>query len=498
MFFGTHWLDKAGAGNDPGAVTDSDFISGTVETPLAPQEPLSAATDYLPGGQWHLRVQDTENNGQVGTLNSFALTATSYICRPVLEVSVDEADLARITEPVPAILSVNNSGGATTAPVYLTATLPITASFLDASGPGWACGGVAAGAAGGTLVCSRADMAAGEASTVTVRFDAPAAPEYMGNVVARAASLGANSTGFVTSRINAGAHAANGNAWDVVDKRLFPNGGDRGHDTGSVDDGGQDAFDDWGALRLRVFSGGSLLASTPALEHFGLVYAPGQYWHTTTPVVVTGSIQVARSLYAPPSADWLRYVDTFTNTSGASRTVWVSWGGDLGSDSETLVAGSSSGDATLTSADTWAVSIELSDPLGDPPLGYALRSPADTTYQGPGDFDAAVFTSTWGLANEFLGHVYKLELGPGASASLGYFVYKGLNESGPGPNDCEFYDDCLSPTPGTQLPLAQARITALALQPNFCDLTAGEFAKIANWPDKSACGATLYLPIVVR
>ena len=88
VIFGTHWLDNAGATNPPGAVTDSTFVTETLASPLAPQEPLSAATDYLPGGQWHLRVQDTDNNGKVGTLNSFTLNTASLICRPSLSASI--------------------------------------------------------------------------------------------------------------------------------------------------------------------------------------------------------------------------------------------------------------------------------------------------------------------------------------------------------------------------------------------------------------------------
>ena len=168
----------------------------------------------------------------------------------------------------------------------------------------------------------------------------------------------------------------------------------------------------------------------------------GSHARTTTPVTAN-TIQVARSLYAPANTDWLRYIDTFTNTGNAARTVWVAWGGDLGSDFGTVVTATSSSDALLTAADTWAVSIQQVGVLAaDAPVGYAFRSPADTTYQGPGIYNNDPFTVTWpSSGNEFLGHVFRLNLAPGASASLAYFVYRGLAEETPGPEDCQFYGD---------------------------------------------------------
>jgi hypothetical protein len=39
-----------------------------------------------------------------------------------------------------------------------------------------------------------------------------------------------------------------------------------------------------------------------------------------------GRVAVGRSLFAPAGYDYLRYVDRFTNTSGAVRKVLVAWG----------------------------------------------------------------------------------------------------------------------------------------------------------------------------
>ncbi|MEP7356754.1 MAG: proprotein convertase P-domain-containing protein, partial [Anaerolineales bacterium] len=460
VFNGTVWNDKAGATNPPGPVTDNAYANSVTESPLAPQEPLGAASGKAPGGTWTLRVADVDNNVITGTIDGFTLNTTSYICRPDLSVTINEPEPARLNQPVPLLLVVGNAGAYTTAPTTLTATLPISASFLSAGGPNWTCGGVGVGQMGGTLLCSLgASLNSGEVSTVTVQLSSPAAPMYLGDVDVEVTSEGQETPYAENAAVRAAAHSANKQPWDVVENQLWPTGRSYASDSGGVDDGGQDAFDEWGNLRLRVFDGGNLVQATGILEHFGLVYSAGHRWHTTTPVL-TGTIEVARSLYAPAEADWLRYLDTFTNTSGSSRTVWVAWGGDLGSDNATWTAASSSGDATITAADSWAVTIENDNPSppGDAPVGYAWRSPADTSFQGPGIFTANPFTTTWpSSGNEFLGYTFKLTLAPGASASLAYFVYHGLAEGLPGPNGCYFYGDCLTPpAPGSQVALAEA------------------------------------------
>src|SRR6185503_16358075 len=49
-FLGTRWDDRAGLVNPPGPVTDNDFSQGGVETPLVPEESMSAWNGHDPGG----------------------------------------------------------------------------------------------------------------------------------------------------------------------------------------------------------------------------------------------------------------------------------------------------------------------------------------------------------------------------------------------------------------------------------------------------------------
>jgi hypothetical protein len=134
-------------------------------------------------------------------------------------------------------------------------------------------------------------------------------------------------------------YSANGNEWDVEDIT--------GDDDGSIDDGSDDAFDGYGMISLHVEDGiGSNLGTDIVLDGFGLTWDSGRRFATTTPVTL-GDIRVHRDLYAPAASDYMRYIDTFTNTSGAVRRVWTAWGGNLGSDSWTTIAATSSGDLNI-------------------------------------------------------------------------------------------------------------------------------------------------------
>src|SRR5712691_11118400 len=76
--------------------------------------------------------------------------------------------------------------------------------------------------------------------------------------------------------------SANSNTWDVqdiTDDFDCP-------DDGSINDGGQDAFDNFGSLQVRVLDEtSSIIADDEALCGFGLTNS-GRRWSTTVPVEV--------------------------------------------------------------------------------------------------------------------------------------------------------------------------------------------------------------------
>lgn len=316
--------------------------------------------------------------------------------------------------------------------------------------------------------------------------------------------------------------SANCNYWDVEDANSY-------RDTGDISDGGQDAFDDWGSLRIRVLDGSAnVLVNDGELCGFGLTWDEDRRWYSQTPVEAhdysycggdrpvfmqdggklkvgkaseakrphavappDSGIMVSRDLYAPLGTDYMRYLDTFENTSGALRDVYLGWGGNLGSDEDTTIAAASSGHLAIDTADHWAVTIENYDydpagPATDPPVGYAFRGEGDTTFVQVGDYYSNPFDTPWsGNGNDSNAFVYHFTLQPGQTVRLAYFLYRGIEEErespicgGGGPYAPEFI-----PAAGTEITKAKNAVTALVANPDFGDLAPDVRASILNWPE---------------
>ena len=85
------------------------------------------------------------------------------------------------------------------------------------------------------------------------------------------------------------------------------------------------------------------------LRGFGLAHDGDERFDSITPVLHDG-IVVARAIYAPKDTHYLRYFDTFTNTTDEPRTVEVAWGGAAGAYEDggrVAVAATSSGDRRI-------------------------------------------------------------------------------------------------------------------------------------------------------
>jgi subtilisin-like proprotein convertase family protein len=509
VFAGTQWIDKAGSLNPPGPITDLALPApGAPISVAVPEGAMAAFNGHPADGPWRLEIRDAVGNGHTGTLLNWELAADIFTCMPLLQLEAtgyDQPSYPVTAHPYTYTLKATNTGYTATS-VVLSHTLPAGATLLSLQAPGATCSQPLIGQHG-SIACTYPGMASLASHTYTVSILTPQVPQIItGPVSAASEPPGLVTNAPIEVSDTTSIRSANGNVWDVLDKLAHSCASPC--DTGAVGDGGQDAFDDWGALRLLVLDGGGSTVDGPSDDLFGfdLTYSLERKWQTAAPVAY-GGLAVSRALYAPTGTDYLRYVDTFTNTSGAARQVWVAWGGNLGSDGGTTLARTSSGDLLLATADTWAVTIENDDHnpdgmAGDPPVGYGLRNGADTTYQGPVIFGSNPITTTWPVTNnEYLAHLYRLDLAPGQSASLAYFLYLGMAEDEPGPQDCETLSyPCTTPAPGSQANLAAATLAALAAQPDLCDLSQAERANIRNWPGAGGltCASKLYLPLVRR
>ena len=267
-------------------------------------------------------------------------------------------------------------------------------------------------------------------------------------------------------------NSANGYPWDLE------------YDSGAVDDGGNDAFDGYGYLvGVQVKDTNStVLGQANYLSDFNLTLN-GRTLSTTAPMVV-GGVSISRQIFAPSTTNYLRYFDTFTNTTGATVTLKVAFGGDLGSDSATTLAATSSGALTLSLADYWAVTIQnnalnaAGGPQGDPPVGVLFGNRNLLSF-GSTNSEADIFSSgsAWtGDGDDGLSYVFGLTLAPGQSSSLMYFLYRGQSESG---NGSEGETGGLAF--GTnQVALASTTLANLAANPDLTGLTPTQIAQVTN------------------
>ena len=229
--------------------------------------------------------------------------------------------------------------------------------------------------------------------------------------------------------------SADGQFWDIQDTSPWS------QDSGGIATGGRaNPFNGFGYLKLRVrAAGGALLVRHQYLTGFGLSHDGSERLDAITPVL-HGDVLIARALFAPKAANYLRYVDSYTNAAAEDRTIDVAWGGAAGAFEDggpVTVAASSSGDRAIDLADTFVTVMQnarhAADPMRGPsghgPSAHVLGSHAQGLLSAVGDMYADPFTDRWpGYDPAHIGYVFTLRLRPGQTAALMTFVVKGLSE----------------------------------------------------------------------
>src|SRR3954465_12628670 len=103
--------------------------------------------------------------------------------------------------------------------------------------------------------------------------------------------------------------SADGQFWDIQDTSAWS------QDSGGIATGGRaNPFNGFGYLKLRVRAGSKTLVTNQYLTGFGLAHDGAERVDSITPVL-QGDILIARGLFAPKNTDYLRYVDSYTNTA---------------------------------------------------------------------------------------------------------------------------------------------------------------------------------------
>ncbi len=105
---------------------------------------------------------------------------------------------------------------------------------------------------------------------------------------------------------------------------------------------------------------------------------PGPVTHTNRQVVfgtqTSGSIQMFRKVFVPDNDDFARWLNYFTNTGATPVTVTMETSNNLGSDSNTVITGSSNG-GTVDTSSTWVTTFQnfSGNTTSDPRLGHILQ-----------------------------------------------------------------------------------------------------------------------------
>ncbi len=136
--------------------------------------------------------------------------------------------------------------------------------------------------------------------------------------------------------------------------------------------------------------------------------------------ITMGSLQVSRHVYVPSSGgNWIRYIDTFRNPTGAAVTATVRIYGRSGADATLTITGSSTGDTTVNPMDNWFTVDDSMATGGDVPTGYVVQGPN-------GSQRATAISAMVSGINADIGWTYDITVPAGGSVSLLTF---GIQES---------------------------------------------------------------------
>lgn len=242
-------------------------------------------------------------------------------------------------------------------------------------------------------------------------------------------------------------------------------------DGGTVASTLNDAFDGYNTLAVRVGAGGPN-HDDPSFRDTITTYNKngastltcGNREALYNPQMI-GDIRVTRRVYVPAGAPIARHLNVVTNTGATPQTVLLAIDNNLGSDSNTIITGSSSGDAVATTADRWVGTMQnfSGTTSSDPRLAHVL--------QGNG-VDGVLHESGFANGDDNPYWTYELTLAPGETRIVANFVVVEAN-----------------------IALANGTAAALAANPLTDCMSEEEIAQLANF---DATPPQLDLPPEVR
>lgn len=124
-----------------------------------------------------------------------------------------------------------------------------------------------------------------------------------------------------------------------------------------------------------------------------------------------GNITVSRKVFVPDDDEFIRWINSFTNSGGITETVTITTANNLGSDTATVLVNSSDGDAVAELADTWVTTFEdfSGGTSTDPRLGHVLQGVGAPTPLSSITFADGDGFPTWG---------YTFDVAPGETVII--------------------------------------------------------------------------------
>ena len=213
-----------------------------------------------------------------------------------------------------------------------------------------------------------------------------------------------------------------------------------------------DAFDSGAAIGVN-----GLPFNLPGGKVDRTTTAAGVFVNTITPQSFGAGVNASLNYFMSATSRTLRSVGVFTNTTGASQTITVAFGANLGSDSSTIIRATASGDLLLqVSQDQYVISNQNGQ------SGNSIDPTETWVWFGPGGKTAA--TGQYANTNDKIGEEWSLTLAPGQTQELMWFT--------------QFSDDLA----GAQAGLSMfADLGALNVAGLLSGLGAAELATIQNW-----------------
>ncbi len=295
--------------------------------------------------------------------------------------------------------------------------------------------------------------------------------------------------------------SADGQFWDIQDTSPWA------QDSGGIATGGRsNPFNGFGYLKLQVRGpGNTVLASNAYLRGFGLHHDGAGRFDSLTPAL-TETILVSREVTTSKDTHYLRYFDTFTNSSNEERTIQVAWGGAAGAyedGGQAAVAVTANGDRRIDLSDAFVAMMQNAKGVANPAQGPSGHGPSahvlgskSGVLTSIGNMYGDPFSDAWpGFDPAHIAYVFTLRLQPGETRALMTFVVKGLSEvyDPRGGYPLPFKDalvtgeavyrgaDARIPAPGSEIKRVTDIASQLATSPDLRGLSALQRSQIANW-----------------